>query len=424
MAQINSNQTLQQRIRAVFGETGIAETDIPAVIKDNLKFDLRPYQMAAFRHFLLFIDPRFKHQRKAGPQHLLFNMATGSGKTLIMAGLIPYFYDRGWRNFLFFVDKTNIVLKTKQNFLNPRATKYLYQDRIIINGRPVEFREVDNFSQADDHSINIQFTTIQQLHESLMNARENSLTWEDFSDHKVIMIADEAHHLSAGTKASQKSMFDSWENTVLRIFSSNDQNYLLEFTATIDYNNQNIASKYNDKLLFRYDLRNYHRDRYSKEIKLFRSEANQDQRILLAVIINLYRQKLATAAGINLKPVILFKAKRTIDESEQNKANFHRLIDSLTADSIEAIRLGNDNPVVDQAFRFFAQSQDMNSPEKIVAAIKDAFAKAHCLSANNAKESDAKQQIKLNSLEDDDNPIRAIFAVQKLNEGWGRAQPF
>ena len=27
-------------------------------------------------------------------------------------------------------------------------------------------------------------------------------------------------------------------------------------------------------------------------------------------------------------------------------------------------------------------------------------------------------QIQVNTLEDKDNPIRAIFAVQKLNEGW------
>ena len=53
------------------------------------------------------------------PLHLLFNMATGSGKTLIMAGLILYLYEKGYRNFLFFVNSTNIIEKTKDNFLNP-----------------------------------------------------------------------------------------------------------------------------------------------------------------------------------------------------------------------------------------------------------------------------------------------------------------
>ncbi|MDA0062985.1 DEAD/DEAH box helicase family protein [Brachyspira hyodysenteriae] len=31
----------------------------------------------------------------------MFNMATGSGKTLIMASLILYLYEKGYRNFLF-----------------------------------------------------------------------------------------------------------------------------------------------------------------------------------------------------------------------------------------------------------------------------------------------------------------------------------
>lgn len=39
------------------------------------------------------------------------------------------------------------------------------------------------------------------------------------------------------------------------------------------------------------------------------------------------------------------------------------------------------------------------------------------MSANNDEEAE-KNQILLNTLEDENNPIRAIFAVQKLNEGW------
>ena len=37
--------------------------------------------------------------------------------------------------------------------------------------------------------------------------------------------------------------------------------------------------------------------------------------------------------------------------------------------------------------------------------------------ANNDSEAE-HNQILLNTLEDDNNPIRAVFAVQKLNEGW------
>jgi type III restriction enzyme len=52
----------------------------------------------------------------------------------------------------------------------------------------------------------------------------------------------------------------------------------------------------------------------------------------------LYRQELATSNNINLKPVILFKAKKTIKESEQNKVDFHKLIDLMSAQLVENIQ--------------------------------------------------------------------------------------
>ena len=39
--------------------------------------------------------------------HMLYHMATGSGKTYIMAGMILYYYKHGYRNFLFFVNQGN-----------------------------------------------------------------------------------------------------------------------------------------------------------------------------------------------------------------------------------------------------------------------------------------------------------------------------
>ena len=90
-------------------------------------------------------------------------MATGSGKTLVMAGLMLYLYEKGYRNFLFFVNSNNIIKKTKDNFLNPKASKYLFNDKIVINGAEVYIKETDTYESADDKNINIKFTTIQQL---------------------------------------------------------------------------------------------------------------------------------------------------------------------------------------------------------------------------------------------------------------------
>ena len=55
--------------------------------------------------------------------------------------------------------------------------------------------------------------------------------------------------------------------------------------------------------------------------------------------------------------------------------------------------------------------------EALVQRLKSVFRKEHCLSVNDENEKEA-YQLRLNNLEDKRNPIRAIFAVQKLNEGW------
>ena len=110
-------------------EAGYIES-IPSYIEDNLnpEFELRPYQIQAFENFVTYFNSRFRTR----PSQTLFHMATGSGKTLIMAGLILYLYKQGYRNFLFFVNLSNIVKKTKDNFLNPASGKYLFADEIVI----------------------------------------------------------------------------------------------------------------------------------------------------------------------------------------------------------------------------------------------------------------------------------------------------
>lgn len=392
----------------------IEQVDLPKWIKDNLKpeFVLRPYQIEAFKRYV-FLDEEDFDEKPDKPMHLLYNMATGSGKTLVMAGLILHLYEKGHRNFLFFVNSNNIIQKTKENFLNVQASKYLFNERIIVDGRNVLIKEVDNFDEADIQNINIKFTTIQQLHIDLNNTKENSVTYEDFENKKLVLIADEAHHLNAGTKRG--SLFGSWENTVEKIHQINFDNILLEFTATLDYESQKIVEKYKDKVLYKYDLSEFRLDKYSKEINLIRSHYDEQERIIQALVLNLYRQELATSHHINLKPVILFKAKRTIKESEQNKENFHRLIEDFSVRMVEKIKNTSTVSIVQKAFDFF-QSKGI-SDQQIVQRIQNNFKEENCLSANNDKEAE-KNQILLNTLEDENNPIRAVFAVQKLNEGW------
>lgn len=230
-----------------FAHKALAEVDLPNGITDNLRFGIRPYQEEAFRRYLY--TEREDFEGKPGkPLHLLYNMATGSGKTLIMGGLMLHLYEKGYRNFLFFVNSNNIIQKTKDNFLNPQTSKYLFRDKIVINGKEVFLKQIDNFDESDHENINIKFTTIQQLHIDLNNSKENSVTYEDFQDKKIVLIADEAHHLNSGTKSG--NLFGSWEETVLQILHQDFENILLEFTATLDYESREITGKYKDKVIY------------------------------------------------------------------------------------------------------------------------------------------------------------------------------
>ena len=402
---------LHEKLAEGVGIYKIQDTEMPPSISNNLspRFKIRHYQREAFARFMLYIN---EYPAKEEPTHLLFNMATGSGKTLIMAGLILYLYEKGYRNFLFFVNSKNIIEKTKDNFLNSLSSKYLFNSQIHIDNRRVEIVQVDNFYGLNNSSINICFTTIQGLHMNLESVKENHPTYEDFEGHKTVLLADEAHHLNAETN-SEIERERNWENTVGRVFNSSKTNLLLEFTATLDYTKKAVTHKYRDKVLYRYDLSQFSKDGFSKEVVLVQSALNLRQRILQATIISLYKQMVASHYGIHIKPVILFKSQR-IKQSEELQKEFHALIDKLSGATIKSIRK-SEIKTTQRAFCFFAK-KNIND-HQLAHHLKSAFQKQYCMSANKDKEIN-DYQIKLNTLEEKGNRIRAIFAVHKLSEGW------
>ena len=73
----------------------IEKPDIPKYISDNIKQPLREYQTKALENFI-FYNTSKKH-KDIPNKHLLFHMATGSGKTNIIASTILYLYEKGYR---------------------------------------------------------------------------------------------------------------------------------------------------------------------------------------------------------------------------------------------------------------------------------------------------------------------------------------
>lgn len=389
---------------------------IPDYITQNLKFPLRPYQKEAVGRYLYY--KRDEKNRKK-PEQVLYNMATGSGKTLLMAAIILEKFKQGERNFIFFVNNDNILTKTRANFLPNEMGKYLFADKITIDNQVVGVREVTDFSDSQPDSINIVFTTIQKLHQDLNTPRENRLTYEQFEDLSLVLLADEAHHLNAGLGKKEKDENDSWTATIENIQSTARKSSLFEFTATIDLANPDIAKKYEKSLIFKYDLKEFRLDKYSKDVLFHLVDNELPIRMLQAIIISQYRKKIALKHGINLKPLVLFKSQKIAE----NKGNLEAFLDMLANLSVEQVQsqknlTANDEEqknILEKAFAFFEESG--LSFQDLIEELQEDFRRERLLVID-GKNKTSNNLVELNTLELPSNEIRAIFAVDMLNEGW------
>lgn len=391
--------------------------DIPEIITKGLskKIILREYQIEAFKSFLVYYEnDKLKKNKQV---HTLFHMATGSGKTVIMAGLILYLYTKGYRKFLFFVNQTNILEKTIENFTNPLSSKYLFNDVIEYLGDKINIKKVDNFSDNKTEDIEILFTTIQKLHIDLFEAKENSLTYDDFENNRVVFISDESHHVNSLTKKATKNEEESnrkWEYSVMNALIQNKNNIMLEFTATCNLKDANVNNKYKDKIVFNYSLVSFRESKYTKDFQNFATDTDLWTRTVIALVLSEYRKFLFADLKLNIKPVILLKSRK-ITESKAFYNNFFKKIKNLTSYELSNLEsIGID--ILSKAINYFKQKDE--SLEILVHSIKNGFSQDTALIINGTSDDNKEKQILVNSLEDISNPIRIVFAVDMLNEGW------
>lgn len=391
--------------------------ELPEVITQGLSrnIELREYQIDAFKYFVEYYTN--EKLRKNKQLHVLFHMATGSGKTVIMAGLLLYLYIMGYKRFLFFVNQSNILEKTIDNFTNPLSNKYLFNDAIEYQGRKIQIKRVENFSTSSPDDIEIVFTTTQKLHMELNNAKENSLTYEDFENNKIVFISDESHHVNSLTKrlnANERLAAQSWEYSVTNALRSNKDSIMLEFTATCDLKDSNVNTKYKDKILFNYPLVAFRESGYTKDFQNFATDSDLWTRTLIALVLSEYRKYLFSDLKLNIKPVVMLKSKTIIESEFFYNDFFSRLID-LSASEIEKLKLVNVD-VLTSAIDYFEQKD--SSLNLLIQSLKTSFSKNTAIIMNGASDNNKEKQLLVNSLEDLSNPVRIIFAVDMLNEGW------
>jgi type III restriction enzyme len=429
--------------------------DIPRFITNNLKYDFFDWQREAIENLLYFDNPKSKLQ--ITPTHLMFNMATGTGKTMLMASTILYYYNKGYRHFIFFVNQNNIIDKTENNFIDSSHTKYLYKDKIVIDNKTINIKKVETFSD-NPQGIEIKFTTIQKLYNDIHIQKENQTTLDDLIAKDIVMLADEAHHLNANTtnkNGIQKELFETelknnasasdlerkgWEHTVIELVlkkngAKNNKNILLEFTATIPENEQ-VAKKYENKIIAKFGLKEFLEAGYTKEINLISSTLNKKERILQALLFAWYRHKIALKNSIaNFKSVILFRSK-TIEESKIDYEEFLSFIDNISVSDFEFVKniskkiYEAKNPTLfemgksrTESLLGFIKKENINFGE-IASWIKQSYKEKNTIITNSKtnktkkEKTDEESEKLLNSLEDKNNHIRAIFTVDRLTEGW------
>ncbi len=406
-------EILQDKVLNEYGKKPFRELEIPPHITQNLSKDLREYQIEALKYYLAN-DETFKKN------HLMFNMATGSGKTLIMAALMLDCFKKGFSNFIFFVDKTQIVEKTKANFSDKKSNKYLFAQNINIEGQNVEINTINNLNSSKKGFINIYFTTVQSLYSLLTNERENALTLQDLKNIKLVFLADEAHHLNTETKKGKKEdeIKEGWQGVINEAFNSHKENLMFEFSATIP-KFENVLEKYKDKIIYEYDLAKFCKEGFSKRIFLMKYESRDiKERFLGGILMSVFRELIAFKHNISLKPVILFKSQ-SIQKSKDNHALFLEFIQSLYFKDIETFyaNLDSKDTLLKSSLKFFENHFREDIFNKLSIHIKASFKENFIINTNDDKELE-NNQILLNNLEYKDNLVRVIFAVDKLNEGW------
>ncbi|SCA91276.1 putative Type III restriction-modification system DNA endonuclease res [Pseudolactococcus piscium] len=403
-----------------------ASFEVPSYINENLLHTLRDYQNQALRNYHFT-----QNHIQPNPQHVLFNMATGSGKTDLMAALVLYLYqEHNYQNFLFTVNTKSVLMKTEDNLVNTSSEKYLFNEKIEIEGDTVTIKKVERFPRLPQtNTIYIKLSSVQKVSDDLFTIKEGTMGLSDYERHPVAVLADEAHHYSASTKSSEKDAENTWESAINKIWNARNneeqKNLLLEFTATVDFEKEAIYNKYRDKVVYRYPLSKFMLDGYSKQVKRIETSASDEDKMLNVVLLSQFRKYRAQSEGVtgNFKPVIMFKSAK-VDISLAATKTFNALIADLNAskliDFIKRQQLldSNDSSALKLAYTFYLKNEDRLA--YIVREIKHDFDPRNVLNANDTSGNmlEKGQYEALNTLESPNNFYRVVFAVAKLTEGW------
>ncbi len=325
-------------------------------IQQLLKFPLRPYQMEALSAFQFFEKDLFDSRslkektiqeskddtdKSVQWNKVGFEMATGSGKTLLMGATILDLWHKGHRDFLILTPNTILFDKTIENF-TPRAVKSIFGDGWNLSYNLVtgnSYRD-KTCNYEEDKDISFYIFNMQKFYDKGTSTGQKNgedtmkgvpyvrrpleeSVWRDKSgahtisfveflrERRPVIISDEAHHYQQ--RKTTEVIFELLPSIVL------------EFTATSL--EKNASDDFGQNNLYKYPMQRYITEGYGKRIFAVGCGTNDEkttdevtdsdkQKLIWGMLIHLLKDEALMAVNAPIRKSMLLTKARSIKHAD------------------------------------------------------------------------------------------------------------
>lgn len=375
------------------------------------------------KDFVADLLDEIEDQKKA--PFLTYEMATGSGKTMLMGASI-YFLNKkyGINNFLIITPaSTDIYQKTIRNF---EIGNY---ESVWADDTPFTFNIItgDNYTQNlfydSSKDSNIFIFNISKFGTNATNTEKTweSAIWQDnngnnisikqfLKDRKLVIITDEAHH--AQTKAANK------------IIKNFHPCAVLEFTAT-GIEDGSGESKKNQNIVYKYDIKKFLEDGHGKLVRAValasverqrRGTFNENEKLKLITLLLIHLLKkesvLLDPKCKGLKPISFVKVKEDTNYT-QNVFEYIKTELSVDIDNIKLILTKikeQDLEITDLLSKLFK-----NKYQNKIKLLRDDIQRVADTAIFYYGKSDKETERKFLNIRN--NAVELVVYMQRLDEG-------
>ena len=415
-----------------------------------LKFALRPYQIEALSAFQLFWKDGFdsrslkektlqeakNDEEKIVQWHKVgFEMATGSGKTLLMGATILDLWHRGYKDFLILTPNTILFDKIIENF-TPRAVKSIFGDGWNLTYNLVtgnSYRD-KTCSWEEDKDISFYVFNMQKFYDKSASAQkdgedtmrgtpyvrrpleeslwrdksgENTISFVEFlRERRPVIISDEAHHYQ------QKKTTEA----ILELLPS----AVLEFTAT-SLEKGGEGESFGQNNLYKYPMQRYINEGYGKRIfavgcgtsdeKVTDEVSDSDkQKLVWGMLIHLLKWESLTSVNAPVKKAMLLTKARSIKHADAIDVYLKNWPDSVSGEVDEVLeQVNREGTDIAKIVRQYTPKNKTELVKKLSAVARSVF------TIHSENKSDDEIWTDYQSL--DDNKAEIVNQVRIFSEG-------